>query len=59
MRNKIYLPGGEDQVWIDYFTGEQYTGGKVVNSIDAPLWKLPLFVKSGAIIPMTVENNSV
>ena len=59
VRNKIYLPGGEDQVWIDYFTGEQYTGGKVVNSIDAPLWKLPLFVKSGAIIPMTVENNSV
>ena len=50
VRNKIYLPGGEDQVWIDYFTGEQYTGGKVVNSIDAPLWKLPLFVKSGAII---------
>ena len=46
-------------MWIDYFTGEQYTGGKVVNSIDAPLWKLPLFVKSGAIIPMTVENNSV
>ena len=59
VRNKIYLPGGEDQVWIDYFTGEQHTGGKVVNSIDAPLWKLPLFVKSGAIIPMTVENNSV
>ena len=36
---------------------EQHTGGKVVNSIDAPLWKLPLFVKSGAIIPMTVENH--
>lgn len=35
------------------------TGGKVVNSIDAPLWKLPLFVKSSAIIPMTVGNNSV
>ena len=58
VRNNIYLPGGEDQVWIDYFTGEQYTGGKVINNFSAPLWKLPLFVKNGAIIPKTPENNS-
>ena len=58
VRNKIYLPGGEDQVWIDYFTGEQYTGGKVINNFSAPLWKLPLLVKNGAILPKTVENNS-
>lgn len=58
VRNNIYLPGGEDQVWIDYFTGEQYTGGKVINNFNAPLWKLPLFVKNGAILPKTPENNS-
>ena len=58
VRNNIYLPGGGDQVWIDYFTGEQYTGGKVINNFSAPLWKLPLFVKNGAIIPKTPENNS-
>ena len=58
VRNNIYLPGGEDQVWIDYFTGEQYTGGKVINNFSAPLWKLPLFVKNGAILPKTPENNS-
>ena len=57
IRNNIYLPG-EKNVWIDYFTGEQYQGGQVLNNFDAPLWKLPVFVKNGAIIPMWEENNS-
>lgn len=57
VRNDIYLPD-EDQVWIDYFTGEQYKGGSVINNFDAPLWKTPVFVKAGAIIPMAPENNS-
>lgn len=50
-RDAIYLPDA-DQIWIDYFTGKQYQGGRVINSFDAPLEKLPLFVKNGAIIPM-------
>ncbi|MBY0754326.1 discoidin domain-containing protein [Clostridium sardiniense] len=54
--NEIYLPD-ENQVWIDYFTGEQYNGRQVINNFDAPLWKLPLFVKNGAIIPMYPESN--
>jgi hypothetical protein len=49
IRNGIYLPEG---TWIDYFSGEQYTGNSILNTFDAPLWKLPLFVKSGEIIPM-------
>ena len=48
----------KDQVWIDYFTGEQYQGGRVINGFDAPVWKTPVFVKNGAIIPMSKENNS-
>jgi alpha-glucosidase (family GH31 glycosyl hydrolase) len=56
IRNGIYLPEG---TWIDYFTGEKYTGNCVVNSFAAPLWKLPLFVKNGAIIPMANPNNNV
>ena len=55
-RNHIYLPEG---VWYDYFTGERYEGGCVVNNFDAPLWKLPVFVKSGAIIPVANPNNHV
>ncbi|WP_239060734.1 TIM-barrel domain-containing protein [Bacteroides sp. 519] len=56
IRNGIYLPQG---TWIDYFTGEKYEGNCILNSFDAPLWKLPVFVKNGAIIPMTNPNNNV
>lgn len=56
IRNGIYLPEG---IWIDYFTGESYQGNRVINSFKSPLWKLPVFVKSGAIIPMTNPNNNV
>ena len=56
IRDGIYLPEG---TWIDYFTGEKYTGNQVVNNWKAPIWKLPVFVKAGAIIPMTNPNNNV
>lgn len=56
VRNGIYLPEGQ---WIDYFTGDVYEGGRILNNYDAPLWKLPLFVKAGAIIPMNRPNNNI
>lgn len=56
VRNGIYLPD-EDQIWIDYFRGDQYRGGQTLNNFDAPIWKLSIFVKNGAIIPMWAENN--
>lgn len=56
VRNGIYLPEGE---WVDYFTGDVYQGGCVINNFAAPLWKLPVFVKKGAIIPMVNPNNNV
>ena len=45
-------------IWIDYFSGKQYRGGQVLNNYEAPLWKLPLFVKANAIVPMYAENNN-
>lgn len=54
IRNNIYLPYG---TWIDWFTGEKYDGGRILNNYDAPLWKLPVFVKAGAIIPMNEPHN--
>ncbi|MFQ7312044.1 MAG: TIM-barrel domain-containing protein [Sellimonas sp.] len=57
VRNHIYLPD-KDQIWIDYLTGEKYEGGQVINNFAAPLWKLPVFVKNGAILPMYEENNT-
>ena len=56
VRNGIYLPEGN---WIDYFTGEQYAGDCIINNFDTPLWKLPVFIKQGAILPMTKPHNNV
>ncbi len=56
IRNNIYLPQG---TWYDWFTGEKYEGGRIINNFDTPLWKLPVFVKAGAIIPMANPNNNV
>lgn len=55
IRNGIYLPEGK---WVDYFTGDVYEGGRILNNFDVPLWKLPVFVKSGSILPMTKPNNN-
>lgn len=54
IRNGIYLPHG---TWIDWFSGEKYEGGRILNNFDAPLWKLPVLVKAGAIIPMNEPHN--
>ncbi len=56
VRHGIYIPEGQ---WIDYFTGEIYEGGRIYNDFAAPIWKLPVFVRHGAIIPMTNPNNNV
>ncbi|HHW81261.1 MAG TPA: DUF5110 domain-containing protein [Bacteroidales bacterium] len=55
IRNHIYLPKGS---WVDYFSGQVYEGGRVINNIDYPIWKLPVFVKRGAIIPMNNPHNN-
>ena len=55
IRNGIYLPKG---TWYDFFTGEAYEGGRILNDFDAPIWKLPVFVKAGAIIPLVNANNN-
>ena len=57
IRNGIYLPEGAE--WIDYFSGEKYEGGRILNNFETPLWKLPVFVKNGAIIPITHPHNNV
>lgn len=54
-RDGIYLPEGN---WIDYFSGDLYTGGRIINNFDAPLWKLPVFIRQGAILPLTAAHNN-
>jgi alpha-D-xyloside xylohydrolase len=45
----VYLPAGNQ--WIDFWTGEALAGGRSVVA-DAPIDKIPLMVRSGAILPM-------
>ncbi|WP_227009055.1 TIM-barrel domain-containing protein [Christiangramia fulva] len=56
IRHGIYLPKGK---WIDFFSGQEYEGGRVINSFWSPIWKLPVFVKKGAIIPLNNPNNNI
>jgi alpha-D-xyloside xylohydrolase len=44
----VYLPKA---TWYDFWTGERAEGGKRIEA-DAPLNKLPLFVRAGSIVPM-------
>jgi alpha-glucosidase len=45
---EVYLPEGS---WYDYWTETRYEG-KTTIKVSVPLNKIPLFVKSGNIIPM-------
>lgn len=45
---KVWFPEGE---WYDMFTGLRYRGESIRN-IHRPLEQMPVFAKSGAIIPM-------
>ena len=46
----VYLPKG---VWFDYYTGKRYSGGRYVLA-EAPLERMPLFAKAGAVLPVSV-----
>ena len=45
---EVYLPKG--QKWIDYWTNRVYDGGSNITT-EAPIEKIPLFVRAGSIIP--------
>ncbi len=44
----IFAAGAQ---WYDFNSGEEYEGGKEIDAA-APLSRMPLFVKAGAIIPV-------
>ncbi|GAA4729289.1 TIM-barrel domain-containing protein [Flavisolibacter ginsenosidimutans] len=51
----VYFPQG---LWFDYYTHQQYEGGKSYQ-LNIPFDKLPLFVKSGSIIPVATPVNFI
>ena len=48
-RKQVYLPAGAD--WYDYWTNERLSGGRTV-TVDAPIDRIPVFVRAGSILPM-------
>jgi len=44
----VYLPAG---IWFDFWTGARYEGPAGI-TLDAPLDRLPLLVRAGAIVPL-------
>lgn len=53
---EVYLPKGCN--WYDFYTRERYEGGTTLK-IPVDLASIPLFVRGGAIIPMTEGINSI
>ena len=45
----VYLPSGSD--WYDFWTGKRYAGSQTILA-DAPLEIMPLYVRSGSIVPI-------
>jgi alpha-D-xyloside xylohydrolase len=48
----VYLPAGAD--WYDFHTGERHAGGQTLAAA-APLARMPLYVRSGSIVPVGPE----
>jgi alpha-D-xyloside xylohydrolase len=48
----VYLPAGK---WYDFYTGVSSNGGQSLTNVDAPLEKIPVFVRGGSILPMGPE----
>jgi len=53
---QVYLPAGAS--WYDFESGKAFKGGQTVKA-DAPLSRMPLFVKAGSIVPTTVVQQYV
>ncbi len=53
----VYLPAGAD--WYNYWTNERLHGGQTIQ-VDAPIERLPLFVRAGSILPLgdAIESTS-
>ncbi|MDX1992728.1 MAG: glycoside hydrolase family 31 protein [bacterium] len=54
-RWSVYLPART--TWCDWHTGNQYEGGQTV-TVDAPLERVPLFIRAGGIVPLAGSEDA-
>jgi len=52
-RRDIYLPEG---MWVEFFTGERWDGGRWYERVETPLERMPVFVRPGAVIPLYPDD---
>lgn len=53
---EVYLPAGK---WVDFWSGKTFESKGETVVADAPLDRIPLFVRSGSIIPLAPRNQYV
>src|SRR6185295_8962849 len=53
-QRRVELPAGAR--WLDYWDDSQTTAGGTVIQYEAEIDRMPLFIRSGAIIPMQVSD---
>jgi alpha-D-xyloside xylohydrolase len=51
-QRSVYLPEGD---WIDYWSGTRVSGRQTI-AVDAPLDRIPLWVRAGAIVPAIPDD---
>ncbi len=47
---------GGGSVWVDFFTGQRYEGGRWYYGVETPLERMPVFVREGARIPLYLDD---
>ncbi|MBD0382322.1 glycoside hydrolase family 31 protein [Paenibacillus sedimenti] len=52
----VYLPQGSD--WVDWHSRKRYSGGQTVG-LEVSLSSIPMFIRSGAIIPLTPQLKNI
>lgn len=56
-QRQVYLPDNEAG-WYEFYSGQWYSGGQTI-TLDAPLERLPLMVRAGAMIPIAARTRFV
>ncbi len=54
-KRDVYLPEGE---WINFFNGEETTGGKWLKDFETLLEEMPVWVRKGAVISVYLDKVS-
>ncbi len=54
-RRRVRLPSG--YVWYDFWSDAVYAGGQVVE-VEAPLDRIPLFVREGTVLPLAEPGHN-